>query len=106
MRAGQLRHRLAFQTATITKGARGGTSEAWVTIATVWGSVSPLTGRELTNAQMRNSEITHKITIRYLSTINARGRALFGSRIFQLYEVLNIDERNIEMQIGAKEVLP
>lgn len=106
MRAGSLRHRIAFQTFAETKGARGGVSDAWTTMSTVWGSISPLTGRELTNAQMRNSEITHKITIRYLSTVNAKGRALFGTRIFQLYEVLNIDERGIEMQIGAKEVLP
>lgn len=105
MRAGHLRHRLLFQTLTETKDSGGGPIETPVTLATVWGSIAPLTGRELSNAQMRNSEITHKITIRYLSTINAKGRALFGTRIFQTFEVLNIDERNIEMQIGAKEVL-
>lgn len=106
MQAGSLRHRIAFQTSTKTKDAGGGLIETWATIATVWGSISPLIGRELTNAQMRNSETTHQITIRYLSTVNAKGRILFGSRIFQLFEVLNMDERNIEMHIGAKEVLP
>lgn len=106
MRAGSLRHKIALQTSTNTKDAGGGVIQTWATISTVWGSVAPLSGRELANAQMRNSEITHKITIRYLSTINAKGRALFGTRIFQLYEVLNPEERNIEMHIGAKEVLP
>lgn len=106
MRAGELRHRLAFQSKTRSKGTRGGPAETWATDSTVWGSIVPLKGTELTNAQMRNSEITHKVKIRYLSTVNAKGRVLFGARIFQLYEVLNIDERNREMQIGAKEVLP
>lgn len=106
MRAGRLRHRIAFQTSTDTKDAGGGLVETWTTINTVWGAVIPLSGRELANAQMMNSEITHRLEIRYLSTINAKGRALFGSRIFPLFGVLNIDERNREMHIGAKEVLP
>lgn len=106
MRAGSLRHRLVFQTITETKDSGGGPVETPTTLATVWGSVQPLVGRELTNAQMRNSEITHKITIRYLSTVTAKGQVTFGTRVFQTFEVLNIDERNREMQIGAKEVLP
>lgn len=106
MKIGELRHRLLFQTITETKDSGGGTIETPVTLATVWGSVAPMTGRELTNAQMRNSEITHKIIIRYLSTVNAKGQVTFGTRVFQIFEVLNIDERNREMHIGAKEVLP
>lgn len=105
MRAGELRHRIAFQSKTRSKGTRGGPSESWATIITLWGAIMPLKGDEIINADMRNSEITHKIKIRYTSSVDAKGRALFGSRIFQLYEVLNIDERNREMQIGAKEIL-
>lgn len=106
MRAGALRHRLVFQTLAETKDAGGGPVETPATLATVWGSIAPLVGRELTNAQMINSEITHKIVIRYLSTVTAKGQVTFGTRVFQIFEVLNIDERNREMHIGAKEVLP
>lgn len=105
MRAGELRHRLALQTSTDSKDAGGGLVETWATVATVWGSVKPLKGEDKVNAQLVNSEITHSIKIRYRPGVNAQGRILFGSRIFQLFEVLNIDERNREMHIGAKEVL-
>lgn len=106
MRAGRLRHRLNLQVSVDTKDAGGGLIETWAALSTVWGAIITLSGRELVDAQKINSEITHRIEIRYLSTVNAKGRALFGSRIFQTFEVLNIDERNREMHIGAKEVLP
>jgi SPP1 family predicted phage head-tail adaptor len=104
MNAGSLRHRITFQTSTDTVDAGGGLVETWATLATVWASISPLVGRELVNAKMVNSEITHKIRIRHLSTVTPKCRALFGTRIFQIFEVLDYEERNIEMQIGAKEV--
>lgn len=106
MRAGELRHRLELQTSADSQDAGGGLIEVWTTEATVWGSVSPLRGAEKVNAQLINSEITHSIKIRYRPGVNAQGRILFGSRAFQLFEVLNLDERNREIQIGAMEVLP
>lgn len=105
MNAGSLRHRITIQTITEGKDSGGGPTETPVTLYTVWASVSPLVGRELTNAQLINSEITHKIVMRYRTGVNAKCTALFGTRTFQLFEALNIDERNIELRIGAKEVL-
>ena len=105
MEIGKLRHRIIIQTITEGRDSSGGPIETIVDLYTVWASVSPLTGRELTNAQLINSEVTHQIAMRYRAGINAKCRALFGTRIFQLFEALNIDEQNITLQIGAKEVL-
>jgi len=51
VRIGKLRHRIALQSITTAKNAFGEDIPTWATYSTVWGSVEPLTGRELFNAQ-------------------------------------------------------
>jgi SPP1 family predicted phage head-tail adaptor len=47
--------------------------------------------------------ITHKVTVRYLSTVTAEHRALLGSRVLNFRGVRNVDERGITLEIDAEE---
>lgn len=105
MQAGTLRHRLTLKTVTTSKDSFGGTIEAEATFATVWGAVEPLAGRELMVAQQMQSEVTHKITIRYLAGLTSEMHLYFGTREFQILSVLNSQERDIEMVLMCKELL-
>lgn len=66
--------------------------------ASVWAAVESLTGRELYAAQQRVSEVTHKITIRYMPGILANMSVVFSDagdgrpRVFQIMAVQNPDE--------------
>jgi SPP1 family predicted phage head-tail adaptor len=63
-----------------------------------------VSGLERWRANQMQAETTRLITIRYLEAVTTKMRGLFkGTRTFEFLSVLNVDERNIEMQIQAKE---
>lgn len=104
IRAGKLRHYVTFQTPTETRGADGANIIDW-TIGQVplWVEIIPLAGKAYYAAQAFNAEITHQINMRYLSSINRKQRILYGSRIFEIEHVINIDEKKYDMQLLCKE---
>ena len=91
--AGRLRHRLTIQRATEVKNSSGEIIQTWATIATRWGAVEPLTGREQWLAQQANAIATHRVTIRYYSGLTEKDRFLYGTR------VLNIDTIDVPDEI-------
>lgn len=90
---GPMRNRLAIQSRTTTKDSYGAAVESWSTAATVWGRIEPLSGRELWQAQQVRPDVSHKVTLRAYAGLTPRHRLLFGSRVFEISSVLNIDER-------------
>lgn len=103
MRSGTLRHRIEIQGESVTRDSYGGETKSWTTSATVWASINPLSGRERLAAQQVNAETTHKITMRYHSGLTPENRIKFGSRIFDIEEILNTGENNVELVIMARE---
>lgn len=69
----------------------------------VWAGVSPMTGREYEEAQKLRGETTYNVITRYFRGVTADMKILFRNRIFDIISVLNIDERNEQLKIVAKE---
>ncbi len=105
MRAGQLRHRVSIQLATGTADTFGEESKTWTTIATVWGAVWPLRGAEREEAHRVIAEVTHRMRVRYNTTLNSEHRFLLGTRMFEIGVVINFDERNKELELLVKEAV-
>ena len=103
--AGELRHRLAIQSATETRDAIGGVTKSWATVATRWGSIRPLSGQELVSAQQASPRVSHKITIRYYSGLTPAFRLQNDSRTFNISSILNIIERDKIQVILAEQVI-
>ena len=104
MQAGKLRHRLQIQAPRQVVAEDGGVSDEWQNVVEVWGEVSPLTMREKERAAAIDARLTHRVTV--------RGRALpptyrlkFGTRVLQPSSVLDLDERGIQLDILAIEVV-
>lgn len=105
MRAGRLRHRLQLQAVTVAQDDTGHPVETYTTYATVWGSLEPLSAKEMLGANQQNAELTHKVDIRYRDHIRATDRILFGMRVFEIVAPLNWREKNARMEMMAREVL-
>ena len=105
MRAGRLRHRGVLQQVTETRDAHGGVTETWTERARPWVSIKPLHGREAMYANQVDSNITHEIRMRYDSGITPAMRLSCRGRTFEFLSVANIDERDRELAIMAKEVV-
>lgn len=105
MRAGLLRHKFTVRTMTEEQDAAGELVQTWADGNTIWGSITPLSGGESLSNEQITAEVTHKVWVRYDSTVTPGTRLLFGSRVFEINSVLNKDERNVAMELLCKEIV-
>jgi SPP1 family predicted phage head-tail adaptor len=95
IQAGQLRHRIVIVQPKLAQDSSGGWKiDDENIVATVWASVEGLIGRELFAAQQKVSEVTHKITIRWMSGLTAKMNVWFDERLFQIEAIVNPNERH------------
>lgn len=104
MQAGRLRHRIQIKTPVEARNSYGERIVTWSTLATVWASVEPLRGREFLDAEQVQAEISHRVRMRYYPGILPNYRVVFGGRVLEIQAVINVNERNREMQLMCKEM--
>jgi SPP1 family predicted phage head-tail adaptor len=101
---GKLRHRITIQQESETSDSMGGNTIMWNDVATVWASINPLSGKEYYDAEQVQSEVSHKIRIRYRSGITSDMRIDFKGRIFKIVSPpINWEERDREMMLMCRE---
>ena len=105
MKAGSLRHKIILEQRATTRTSMGGVADTWTTLATVWGSIRPVSGREPLVGDSITAELTHTIRIRYRSDVTPKNRVKFGTRIFEINSVANIMEYKRELELRCVEVL-
>jgi SPP1 family predicted phage head-tail adaptor len=111
MRSGDLNRRIAIQQRGA--GALDDLNQAtltWATVATVWASIEPLTGRELMAAQGMQSEVSHKIMIRYQPQfaqpkLMATMRILYNARTFNIHSSMDEQEKHKTIEFLTSEGL-
>jgi SPP1 family predicted phage head-tail adaptor len=103
MQAGKLRHRIVIQEKSVTRDEYNAEVITWTEVDTVWASVEPLSGREFLEGRLVEATVSHRITIRYLSGITPEMRVLWGSRVFDVEAILNIEERDKMMVLMCQE---
>jgi len=105
MDSGKLRHRGEIQNPIDVRDEFGAISyQEWVSFAYCWMKIEPLSGREYFAAAQTQSEISHKITMRYKSGIKPHYRILWNARIFDIQSIINTREENIELILYCSEV--
>jgi len=103
MRSGRLRHRLWLKKPTHANSTAGTITTTWGTVAVLWGSIEPLRGQEFYDSALINAEISSRIVIRYTADIEPDYRFVFETRTFKIISVIDVDEKNKEMQLMVKE---
>lgn len=100
IKAGDLVHQIKIVDLTLQQDSFGGVAiDSATPFATVWAAVESLSGRELYTAQQKVSEVTHRITIRWMEGITAKQNVWFDDRQFQIEAIENPDERNIVLYL-------
>jgi SPP1 family predicted phage head-tail adaptor len=103
---GELRHKITFQRYDKEHQNDYGEPEPiWVDVMTISAAIYPLSGREFFSAEKENSEVTHKINIRYVKGLSPSMQIMFGDRLFSIISIINFQERNVELQIMCKELI-
>src|SRR5262245_25521704 len=105
MQAGELRHRVTIQQATESQNSVGEAVKTWTTVTTGWAGVSPLRGREYLEAMQTKSSVDTRITMRKNAypNLTPKHRILFGSRVFDIEAVIDVDGLGDAMEVSCKE---
>lgn len=105
MEAGLMRHKITVQTLGNSRNEFGEAEDKWLDVLEVRASINPISGREFISGMKENSEITHKITIRYNKVIRPSMRVLFGERVFRIMHIIDQWEMNHELTLMCKEIV-
>lgn len=103
MNIGKFRHRITIQQTANVQDSDGSVVEDWSVHAIAHASIEPISGREYFAAQSTQAEVTHRINMRYLAGVTPKMRVVFGSRVFEILSVINVDERNRGLQLMCRE---
>lgn len=107
MRIGRLRKRVRIERPIRTADDYGQGITVWELVKEIWAEISPMRGDESILARVPTGSVTHRITTRWSGEVPDNSwRIVFGSRSFQITERTNWLERNIYLDIMAKEILP
>ncbi len=99
---GSRRRVVTLQQPVYASGSTGGDITSWTTVSDgIWAAIVPLSGREFfaTAQSLESKEISHRIGIRYRSGLRPDMRIVYGTRYFDIKSVINIDERNEELEL-------
>lgn len=100
---GALRHRVVLERLDTLPDGGGGVAESWVADATLWASITPLTGGEAITAGRLAGRHRYEIRIRYRADVNPAMRFRKGSRIFHILAVEDVGERGIWLKALCEE---
>lgn len=109
MRAGKLNKRIVLQSPGGSRDAVGERTTTYTDLDPVWAQIEPLSVKEQIAAAQSRGSLTHKILIRYSTTVAAvthAWRVLYGSRIFTVEgPPRNIHEGNRYLELICVEGL-
>jgi SPP1 family predicted phage head-tail adaptor len=90
---GRLRERVTIQQATATRNRIGETVQTWGTFAEVWASVEGLSGREVLQSGQQQTEVTHRVRMRYVTGLTQLMRLSWRGRILEITSLLEHNNR-------------
>jgi SPP1 family predicted phage head-tail adaptor len=101
---GRYRHRITLERNEPTQATDGSNIDNWIPVATVWGELLEVRGREYLAAQEAHSELNAKIKIRYRPDVRPEWRALFDGRTFDIQHVADLKGRRRELELFVAEI--
>jgi SPP1 family predicted phage head-tail adaptor len=103
--ASNMSHRIQLQTATAAPDGEGGFDTLWTTASIVWASISPIVAIKQAEYKSMGVTATHRIKVRGGVSVGEKQRILYGSRVFEILTIENIQENNVELVITCSEKL-
>jgi SPP1 family predicted phage head-tail adaptor len=106
MLSGPLRHSVTLQSKTHAQSSTGATTVTWTDEATVFASISPISGREFFKADAVQSDVRVRVVLRYgseIAGIDTSWRVKPGAVKYDIKSVVNHRERNHMLTLMCAE---
>lgn len=104
----QYHRQIKVQRPSETQDGFGEADITWSPYTTLYASIKPLSGRELTYAQAIHADVSHEIMVPWSRTANEitpKYRILYGERVFNIFACMNVDEANQQIRVLCREVV-
>lgn len=101
---GRLRERVTVQRATVTKNAIGESVQAWADLVERWASVEGLSGREVLQSGQQQTEVTHRVRMRYVPGMTHTDRLLWRGRVLEVSSLLEHNNRTEHELLCVEDV--
>ena len=92
-RVGQLRHQVVIALRHDVPDAFTSLDAVYTVPRTVWAALLPVSGATWVGSQQIDSQITHRIAVRYLDGITSDHEVTCGARRFRIRRVSDWEER-------------
>lgn len=94
MTIGNLSHQITIRSLQLVQDpVTGEMVESWADLATVWGSIEGVSGREFLASSAEHSQTTHRITIYHRDDLTPTMRLVSGSTEYQVKALLPQNDR-------------
>jgi SPP1 family predicted phage head-tail adaptor len=100
---GDFRHRITIEEPSLVDDAQGGKITTWSTFTIVSAKIQPMRAQQIFFAQQNQHQVSHKITMRYVSGLQADMRVSYDGRIFHIREIKDLFERKRFHEVTAWE---
>lgn len=101
---GKLNKRATIQTYTATGDGMGGNTIAWSSGESVYCDIMPLNGAEVLRYGAVDSDISHKVTMRYRANLSNQNRFVYDGRYFNIRTVIDKGEDAQFIELLCAEV--
>lgn len=102
--AGILKHPLIVEAFSLVRQPDFTNKATWTPDPIARGaSIRQLNGREQAEAQQMNAMATHEIKLRYYNGLTPQHRLKWGTRIFNVVSVNNVEEANVNHELRCRE---
>ena len=103
-KADTLHHRVTLQVMTTVTDDQGGQVPTWADVSDLWAKIEPIKAWEKMQAAQLQTPVTHKVLLRYNSAVTNKHRLLFGTRVMNIKEVINVEELNEWLECRVIEI--
>jgi len=101
---GKLRERVTIQQATETRNRLGEATQSWNAYAEVWASVEGLSGREVLQSGQQQTEVSHRVRMRYVHGMTQNMRILWRGRVLEISSLLEHANRTEHEVLCTEEI--
>lgn len=103
VKAGDLRHRIVIERAERTSDGAGGSTTEWETVAEVWAAIWSRSADEDFRFDRVAGTATHDVWIRHRADVSPDMRIRFGSRVFDVLGVIDVEDRGVWLKCPVEE---
>jgi len=101
---GALNRRLVLEAPDETGDGAGGVTRSYITAATMWAHIAPLSARADVTAESLGAVLNHRIVIRRRAGLDAHHRFRDGARVYRIIAIREtVDRRFLEIDAEERE---